>query len=101
MKKELQHSNTMDNDWDKFKLHFEQVHPQFFDKLSAICPALTVNELRQCAYIKMNLSIKEIAALLNVTDGAIKIARNRMKKKMGLSQNDSLGEFLHKIYIGN
>ncbi len=99
IKKELQHSNTMENDWDKFKLHFEQVHPQFFDKLSAICPALTVNELRQCAYIKMNLSIKEIAALLNVTDGAIKIARNRMKKKIGLSQDDSLGEFLQKLYI--
>ena len=45
-----------ENNWDKFKMHFEEVHPSFFTKLKEKHPNLTENELRLCAYCKMNIS---------------------------------------------
>lgn len=56
----------LDDDWKKFKLHFEQLHPNFFEDLKTKHPTLTNNEVRLCAYFHINLSPKEIAALLNI-----------------------------------
>ncbi|PWK18763.1 hypothetical protein LV89_04051 [Arcicella aurantiaca] len=85
-------------EWDTFKIHFEQVHPQFFTILSQLSPNLTQLELRQCAYIKINLSPKQVGNLLNITPDAVKKARMRIKKKLNLSAEDSLSKFITTIH---
>jgi hypothetical protein len=57
----LQTNLYLDEDWNKFKLHFEQVHPNFFKELQAKYPILTKNELRLYSYFHINLGTKEIA----------------------------------------
>ncbi|WP_149244293.1 7TM diverse intracellular signaling domain-containing protein [Dyadobacter sp. 32] len=78
----------LDSDWSKFKLHFEQVHPNFFSELLAKHPSLTKNEVRLFAYFHINLSTKEIAALLNVDPGSVRRAKSRLYKKMAISAKD-------------
>jgi 7TM diverse intracellular signalling/7TMR-DISM extracellular 2 len=78
----LQSNQFLDNDWEKFKLHFEQVHPSFFDNLKAKYPSLTQNEIRLCAYFHMNLGTKEIAGLLNIDPASVRRAKTRLNKKM-------------------
>jgi hypothetical protein len=72
----------VDEEWDKFKLHFEQVHPRFFKDMLAKHPTLTKYELRLCAYFHINLSTKEIAALLNIAPASVRQAKARLNKKM-------------------
>lgn len=77
----------LDDDWRKFKLHFEQLHPHFFENLTVKYPTLTNNEIRLCAYFHINLSPKEIAALLNIEADSVRRAKSRLMKKMGLADN--------------
>jgi tetratricopeptide (TPR) repeat protein/DNA-binding CsgD family transcriptional regulator len=86
------------HEWDTFKIHFEQVHPQFFTILSNLTPNLTQLELRQCAYIKINLSPKQVGNLLNITPDAVKKARMRIKKKLNLLVEDSLSKFISSLH---
>lgn len=94
MKREIRSAIDDQDDWDKFKLHFEQVHPQFFEALKADFPALTVNDLKHCAYIRMNLSVKEVANLMNISPKSAKMNRYRLKKKLNLEESRSLTEFI-------
>ena len=94
-----QNSDTND-EWGTFKVHFESVHPQFFTTLSQLMPSLTPLELRQCAYIKINLSPKQVGNLLNITPDSVKKARMRIKKKLNLSPEDSLTKFIATIQEG-
>jgi len=89
-KSELIKNNPTAFSWDNFKVYFEQVHPDFFQKLTNPNYRLTINELRHCSYMKMNLSTKEIASLLNVSDRAVQMARYRIKKKLGLTADQDL-----------
>ncbi|WP_300673192.1 hypothetical protein [Soonwooa sp.] len=93
----LKQSISFEKDWDKIKLHFEKVHPDFFIKLSETYPNLTQNELKHCAYIKMNMSNKETANLLGVDHTTVKMSRYRIKKKINLSQEDDLAQFIQNI----
>ncbi len=86
-----------ENNWEKFKMHFEEVHPSFFTKLKERHPNLTENELRLCAYCKMNISNKHIAQMLSVQPQTIIIARYRMRKKMGLSKNVLLDDYIREF----
>ena len=81
----LQSSQYLDADWAKFKVHFEQVHPLFFENLQAKHPTLTKNEVRLCAYFHINLSTKEIATLLNIDPASVRRAKTRLYKKMGVN----------------
>ncbi|MEA5460974.1 hypothetical protein VB796_18075 [Arcicella sp. LKC2W] len=94
---------TQDNDnqheWDTFKLHFENVHPQFFTTLRQIAPTLTQLELRQCAYIKINLAPKQVGNLLNITPDSVKKSRMRLKKKLNLSAEENLSKFITNLKI--
>jgi len=83
------------NYWENFKVIFEDVHPKFFEALQSDYPQLTVNDLRHFAYIKMNLQVKEISELTGVSVQAVKMARNRLKKKLG--QDKSLTEIVADI----
>jgi DNA-binding CsgD family transcriptional regulator len=81
----LQSNLYLDADWEKFKVHFEQVHPHFFENLQAKHPSLTKNEIRLHAYFHINLSTKEIAGLLNIDPASVRRAKTRLYKKMGIS----------------
>jgi DNA-binding CsgD family transcriptional regulator/cell division protein FtsB len=87
----------LDEGWSKFKLHFEKVHPDFFSKLKEIVPDLTENELRLCAYIRINLRIKEIAQMLYISDDAVKTTRYRIKRKFRLDNTANLEDFIRNM----
>jgi tetratricopeptide (TPR) repeat protein/DNA-binding CsgD family transcriptional regulator len=79
-----------ENDWEKFSYFFVQVHPNFFKKLLEKFPELTQNELKHCSFMRANLSVKETAAILNVSPKTVEMARYRIKKKVGLNAEDDL-----------
>jgi tetratricopeptide (TPR) repeat protein/DNA-binding CsgD family transcriptional regulator len=95
--KEVEANLKLDQDWDTFKLHFENVHPAFFSGLQTTYHNLTTSELRYCAYLQINLTNKEIAQLLNITEQGVKMIGNRLKKKMELSAEENLRNFLQKF----
>ena len=88
-----QHLRVAD-DWERAVLHFEKIHPEFFDFLQQRCPSLTPGELKQCAYVKLNLTNKDIARLLNIEPGSVKISHYRIKKKLELPEAESLRDFI-------
>jgi DNA-binding CsgD family transcriptional regulator len=90
----LGEDNKMDDNWEQFAHHFDKVHTDFLVVLKNRYPALTANELKLCAYVRMNLSSKEIAQLLNISIRGVEIGRYRLRKKLGLAKEMNLFEFL-------
>jgi DNA-binding CsgD family transcriptional regulator len=88
---------NFDDDWQKFKLHFAEVHPNFFEKLYQKSNALNNNETRFCAYIKMGLTTKEIAQLMGISAGSVQKARYRLKKKLELGKEANLIEYISTL----
>jgi DNA-binding CsgD family transcriptional regulator len=80
-----------------FETYFDEVHEDFFQRLKQEFPNLSPRETRLCAYIRMNLTSKEIAALLNITDRGVEIARYRLRKKLDLAREINLSTFLSNI----
>ena len=95
---EFIHSNlSVDEEWSNFKMHFDKVHPHFFKKLMKICPDLTEENLKMCAYVKMGMTTKQIAQLLNIADSSVIISRHRIKKKLNLEEKESLGNYINNL----
>ena len=86
-----------DDDWQKFEKNFDIVYDDFLQRLGKAFPQLTVSDKKMCAYLKMDLSSKDIAPLLNITVRSVEMTRYRLRKKLGLSHEDNLTEFLHKF----
>lgn len=82
----IENSTQLDSDWKKFKIHFEQVHPNFFEELNIKHPQLTLKETRLFAYFHMKLSHKEIAALLDIDPASVRRAKTRLFKKMAIPE---------------
>lgn len=82
IKSTINSSISLTTDWEKFKLHFAEVHPSFFKNLKADYPNLTQNEIRLSAYFHINLSVKEIAALTNISPESVRKAKTRLNKKL-------------------
>lgn len=78
------------DDWQVFETNFEQAHEQFLQKMKEKYTDLTPNDLRLCAYLRMNLSSKEIAPLLGISIRGVENHRYRLRKKLNLDHNDSL-----------
>ena len=83
-----------DDDWQKFSRHFDIVYDDYLKRLAARFPALSVGDKKMCAYLKMDLSSKEIAPLLNMTVRSVEMTRYRLRKKLGLSRDVNLADFL-------
>ncbi len=79
-----------DRNWENFTQYFEQVHKDFSTNVKSKYPEVTKNELRFMALLKMNMSSKEIATILNISADGVKKARQRLRKKMDLTPQDSL-----------
>lgn len=82
---------------DDFDHYFTQINPNFYEHLRADFPNLTPNELRLCAYLKMNMNTKDIAAICNITPESARVARTRLRKSLGLADSSiDLAAFLSK-----
>lgn len=85
---------TNEQDWQIFETNFNEVHNIFFKKLKHDFPELSPGDLRLAAYLKMNLSSKEIAPLLNISVRGIENKRYRLRQKLALTADANLTEFL-------
>jgi len=94
MIKTLDQDENMDADWEHFAVHFDKVHNDFFIALKKQHPNLTPNELKLCAYLRMNLSTKEMARLMNISVRGVEISRYRLRKKLQLSTETNLFTYL-------
>ncbi len=74
--------------WEEFEMRFKQVHSDFYDRLNQCFPDLSPNEQRLCAFLKLNLSTKEISSITGQSSRAIEMARFRLRKKLGISAQD-------------
>jgi DNA-binding CsgD family transcriptional regulator len=86
-----------ENTWNIFKEAFDSADNNFLKKVKENHPTLTPNDLRLCAYLRLNLSSKEIAPLLNISVRSIEIKRYRLRKKMNLPHETGLVEYLLSI----
>jgi len=82
------------DEWEVFEHNFNQVHDDFFKSLKAKHAELTPKDLKICAYVKMNLSTKEIAPLMNISIRGVETHRYRLKKKLNLENDISLTDYL-------
>ena len=80
-----------------FRTYFEQVHPDFFNRLLALHPVLTQNDLRLCAFLYLGMSTKEIAAITYKEIRSVETARMRLRKKLGIEAGADIGKYLHSI----
>ena len=83
-----------EQEWENFRISFEQIHSGFFDKILSIHSDLTAYELRLSALLRLNLSSKEIGNILNISASSVNTGRYRMRKKMGLTETDDLVRYL-------
>jgi ligand-binding sensor domain-containing protein/DNA-binding CsgD family transcriptional regulator len=91
---ELDHNE----EWERFAMHFDSVHANYLKKLREYCPEISNAELKLAAYLRLNLSTKEIAQLLNISIRGVETSRYRLRKKLGLNSSDkSLGDFLSSV----
>ena len=113
LKKELNNSNKSEDlkrvikiidkninnteDWKFFEQAFNNADKDFLKKIKSIHPLLTPNDLKLCAYLRLNLSSKEIAPLLNISHRSVEVKRYRLRKKMNLPHEASLTNYILEI----
>ena len=85
------------DDWNVFEEAFNNADKDFLKKVKSIHPALTSNDLRLCAYLRLNLSSKEIAPLLNISARSVEVKRYRLRKKMDLAHESNLTDYILEI----
>lgn len=93
----LKKENASDKDWEVFKTYFSEVHNDFDQKLKTIYADISEKEIRLAAFLRMNLTTKEIAATLNVLPDSILKSKYRLKKKLGLSKETDFSSFLNTL----
>lgn len=95
--KQIDYIIENNDEWEQLKLHFDTVFSGFYDYLLSKCPALTEIELRHCMFIKLHIQTKEIARILSVDPRSVQTARYRIKKKLNLTEEEDLRNFLITI----
>jgi len=97
VKSTLKKSLKIDDDWQQFELYLNDLHDGFYDTLKKKFPNLTNKELRVCSLSKLRYSLKETAHTLSISTDSVKSARYRIKKKIGLSADQDLADFLNNM----
>jgi DNA-binding CsgD family transcriptional regulator len=87
----------LDDDWEQFAFHFDQVHVDFLKRLREKYPQLSSNDHKLCAYLRMNLSTKETAPLMNISVRGVEASRYRLRKKLNLSNDANLTDFMMEV----
>jgi len=86
-----------DNIWNDFDRYFESINKNFYTRLKQSHPEISANDLKICALIKLNLSIKEMATILNISPDSVKTSRYRLRKKLKLAADDNLTAFIMSV----
>jgi DNA-binding CsgD family transcriptional regulator len=97
MERDIKHNIENDDNWKRFEENFDLAYENFLKRLGETYPDLTVSDKKLCAYLKMDLSTKDIAPLLNMSIRSIETNRYRLRKKLGLGRNDNLSLFLQRF----
>ncbi|MDB9899415.1 LuxR family transcriptional regulator [Flavobacteriaceae bacterium] len=92
--KKINKNLKRNDDWEYFEEAFNNADKGFFKILKTRHPKLTNNDLRLCAYLRLNLSSKEIAPLLNISVQSVEIKRYRLRKKMNLSRDQRIVDYI-------
>ncbi len=95
--KKIDGSIGHEDEWAIFESNFNQIHESFFTQLRKKHPNLTTKDLKVCAYIKMDLSTKEIAPLMNVSIRGVETQRYRLKQKLNLESDNSVIDYVRNI----
>ncbi|MFT3795572.1 hypothetical protein [Flavobacterium sp.] len=88
---------TQSDSWSDFDLYFESINKNFYTRLKQRYPDISANDLKICALIKLNLSIKEMASILNISPDSVKTARYRLRKKLQLQTEENLTDFILSV----
>lgn len=88
---------TGDDTWNTFKEAFDNVDKDFLKKIKTAHPTLTPSDLKLCAYLRLNLSSKEIAPMLNISIRSVEIKRYRLRKKLNLAHDDGLVNYILSV----
>jgi len=94
IKKSIKINAINKNEWESFEKNLLQSNEEFVQRLSKKYPILTSKDIKLCIYLKMNLSSKEIAPLMNISFRGVELHRYRLRKKLGLNADDSLSKFM-------
>ena len=97
IQKVIDEGMTDERDWNLFESSFNEAHESFFKKLKTHHPDLVPNDLKLCAYLRMNMNSKEMASLLNISLRGVEIRRYRLRKKLNLEHDKNLVEFLMEL----
>lgn len=92
--RQIEQNISADADWEHFQFHFDRVHGDFSNRFRSAFPKLSPQEIKLSAYLRMNLSSKEIAQLLNISVRGVEISRYRLRKKLQLERSTNLQEFI-------
>jgi DNA-binding CsgD family transcriptional regulator len=83
--------------WAEFEIRFQQVHNDFYTRLNELHPDLTANEKKLCAFLRLNMTSKEISAITYQSVNSIIVARSRLRKKLGIEKDDNLVSYLENL----
>lgn len=86
--------NSSNKIWDEFEIRFKEVHSAFYDNLNKLYPDLTPNEIKICAFLRLNMSTKEISAITHQSIKSINMARFRLRKKLNIETEENLISYL-------
>lgn len=97
IKKAIKINAVNKHEWETFEANLNQINNEFIIALSKKYPNLTPKDIKLCVYLKMNLSSKEIAPMMNISFRGVELHRYRLRKKLGLSQEENLSKFLLSV----
>lgn len=97
MQENIKANIERDDNWKKFETNFDLVYENYLKRLGEAYPVLTVNDKKLCAYLKMGLSSKDIAPLMNMSFRSVEMSRYRLRKKLDLDRDVNLTDFLQNF----
>ncbi|NUY82210.1 histidine kinase [Flavobacterium sp. MAH-1] len=97
IKKVIKFNAVNKHEWESFESNLSQVHNEFIKNLSKRYPQLTSKDIRLSIYLRMNMSSKEIAPLMNISFRGVELHRYRLRKKLGLAAEESISKFMLEI----
>jgi len=97
----LSEEEKLNEEWEQFSIHFNKVHGDFLNIIKEKYPDLNAHELKLCAYLRMNLTSKEIAHLMSISVRGVEISRYRLRKKLGIATETNLFQFLFDLQRNN
>jgi len=97
LRNRIRNKSVLLNNWTIFQLKFNQTYPKFTSRLLAQFPNLTKEDLIFVSAIFINLNTQQLSVILSITPESVRKSKYRLKKKLGLTKNDDLDQFIHQI----